>query len=132
MTGATHVHSYILYLIITRKINSPILENPLIVNPCLYDTKRNHSRDHLAIHVTLNCCKQTCTQRITFRRQSAISLPDFIKDVQLSTTLQYPGSNINDLVEAYNPGIKVLRKMPTSRSNVPQYKEESLNAKEQP
>ena len=38
----------------------------------------------------------------------AISLPEFTKHIQTSTTLQYTSGTTDDLVEAYNSGIKVL------------------------
>ena len=112
---------------------------PSIVNPCLYDIKGNRSGDHLGIYMTVDCIKPLQRKKeITFRRHCAISLPEFTKDIETSTTLQCTSATTDDLVDARNSGIKVLiekhaslqRKIITLRPNAPWYTEELRESKQ--
>ena len=80
---------------------------PSIVDPCLYNAKGSRSGDHLGIYKMLDYTKHI-KKEITFRRHCASSLPEFMKDVETSTSLQCTSGTTDDLVDAYNSGIKVL------------------------
>jgi len=64
-------------------------------------------------------------------------VPDFIKDIKSSATLLCTGGAVDDLVEAYNSGVKLLinkhaplqRKTITLRPNAPWYTEEPREGK---
>jgi hypothetical protein len=138
VTGATHTGGHTLDVVITRDVSCIIHGMPSIVDPCLYDTKGNRSGDHLGIYVTLDYTKPLHIKKeITFRRHCAISLPEFMKDIETSTTLQCTSGTTDDLVDAYNSGIKVLiekhaplqRKIITLRPNAPWYTEELRESK---
>jgi len=64
-------------------------------------------------------------------------VPDFIEDIKLSATLLCTSGAVDDLVEAYNLGVKFLinkhgplqRKIITLRPNAPWYTEELREGK---
>ena len=88
--------------------------------------------------MTLDCSKpERIKQEITFRRHCVIFLQEFMKDIKTSTTLQCTSGTTDDLVEAYNSGIKVLfekhadlqREIITLRPNAPWYTEKLRESK---
>ena len=120
-------------MIITRESSSIIKGSPSIVDPFLYDSRGKDPGGHFAIQVTLDCSKQQHSKKeITFRRHCAISLSDFIEDIKSSATLLCTSCAVDNLVEAYYSGVKVLinkhaplqRKTITLRPNAPWYTEE--------
>ena len=88
---------------------------------------------HFAIQFTLDSAKPRHSKKeITFHRHCAIPVPDLIQDIKSSSTLLCRSGVVDDLVEAYNSGVKFLinkyaplqRKTITLRPNAPWYTEE--------
>jgi len=96
-------------VIITRESSSITKGSPSIVDPSLYDSRGKDSGDHFVIQVTLDCAKpQHSKKEITYRRHCVISVPDFIEDIKSYATLLCTCGAVDDLVEAYNSGVKLL------------------------
>lgn len=136
--GATHVGGHTLDVVITREDSSVIQDVPSILDPCLCDIQGNISNDHLAVHTKLNCTKPDPTRKlVNFRKHQAISVSDFITDIEDSPSLQRTDGSVEDLVEAYNSSIKALidkhaplqTKTITLRPNAPWYTDELRDAK---
>jgi len=80
---------------------------------------------------------RSIVKRSTFRRHCAISVPDFTEDIKSSVTLLCTSGAVDDLVEAYNSGVKFLinkhaplqRKTITLMPNVPWCTEELRGGK---
>ena len=134
----THIHGHTLDVLITRDDCSVLSGTPSVLDPSLIDTGGNPSGDHLAIHTMLNIAKPASIRKeITFRKLRAISVPDFIKDIETSPCLQHTNGSVADLVEAYNTGISALIdkhapqqvKSITLRPGAPWYTDELRTAK---
>lgn len=139
VTEATHVHGHTLDVVITRENSSVIAGVPSVVDPCLSDAKGNPSGDHLAVHTALSCGKPSRIRKeVTFRRYREISVPELIRDIESSPTLQTTEGGVDDLVAAFNSGIIDLMdkhaplqtKVITKRPNAPWYTEELREAKQ--
>lgn len=139
VTEATHVHGHTLDVVITRENSSIIHGVPSVIDPYLSDIKGNPSGDHLAVHTSLSCGKPgRIRKEVSFRKYREISVPDFIRDIESSHTLQATVGGVDDLVEAFNSGIRDLidkhaplqTKVITKRPNAPWYTEELREAKQ--
>ena len=108
------------------------------MNPFLVNTRGNLSVDHMAIHMKLDIGKPKSTRKeITFRKLRAIPVPDFIKDIDSTPRLQCTSGSVDDLISAYDSGIRRLIdkhaplqvKTITLRPNSPWYTEDIREAK---
>ena len=138
VTTATHIQGHTLDVLITREDGSILHSEPLVMDPCLSDIKGNPSGDHLAVHAKLNIGKPgSIRKENTFRRLRAISVPDFIMDIEQMPRIQCTSGSLDDLVDAYNSGIRTLMdkhapqqvKTITLRPNAPWYTDELRSAK---
>jgi hypothetical protein len=103
--AATHIQGHTLDVIITQDDSFILRDTPLVMDPCLVNTRGNSSIDHMAIHMKLDIGKPKSTRKkITFRKLRAISVPDIDSTPSLKCT---PGSVV-DLISAYDSSIRGL------------------------
>jgi len=86
--AATHIQGHTLDVVITREDSSILRDTPLVMDPCLVNTRGNSSVDHMAIHMKLDIGKpKSIRKEQTFRKLRAILVPDFIKDIVSTPSL---------------------------------------------
>ena len=138
VVGATHKKGHTLDVVITLESSPILLGTPSILDPCLCDSKGKPSGDHLAVHFSINLKKPGHVRKeITFRKLRDVSIPDFHRDISASPILNNIEGSLNELVEAYNAGIKALidnhaplcNKTIILRPNAPWYTDELREAK---
>jgi exonuclease III len=136
--AATHIQGHTLDVVITREDSFILRDTPLVMDPCLVNTRGNSSLDHMAIHMKLDIGKPKSTRKkITFRKLRAISVPDFIKDIDSPPSLKCTSGSVDDLISAYDSSIRRLIdkhaplqvKTITLRPNAPWYTENIREAK---
>ncbi|KAK2140382.1 hypothetical protein LSH36_1371g00022 [Paralvinella palmiformis] len=90
----------------------------IITDPFLVNTRGNSSVDHMAIHMKLDIGKPKSKRKeITFRKPRAIPVLDFIKDIDSTPSLQYTSGSVDDLISAYDSGIRRLIDKHTTLQN---------------
>ena len=104
----THVHGHTLDTIIIRD-TSNIISNITVTDPGLSGHDGKLTRDHFAVNFTTTLAKPTPDQKkVSFHKLRAINTEAFMEDVKNSTMLHVVDGSVDDLVTAYNDGLRSL------------------------
>ena len=104
----THVSGNTLHVIITQD-TSTIVSNITVTDPVLCDHSGRTSKDHWAVNFSANVNKPRPEHKvISFRKFRAINVDAFIDDIMKCPILHPSCKPIEELVEAYNDGLRSL------------------------
>lgn len=104
----THIHGHTLDVVITRD-TSNIISHTVVTDPGLCDHLGTLSKDHFAVSFTTTIAKPVPVQKaVTFRKLRAINVESFRQDIVSSTLLHTSDGSVDDLLYAYNEGLRSL------------------------